>query len=365
MMRKLWHVGLLLTCAASTAIAQDAEKKPKKEKTPGDSAAVDTTPRKLFRDKSELLQITITSDLKKFVRMRERGRPPIPAKLDWKVGSDTAVGTLPIQIGTRGNFRLRDRNCSFPPVRLILNEDVAKKTLWAGQKRLKLVTRCNEGKDYEQYILQEYALYEIYNLLTPMSFRARLARVAYRDQLGKEKPIDTYAFLIEDDGDMAKRLGGKITDAQNAVFDDVDGETMDLVGAFEFLIGNTDWSVGGLHNIKLVLRRDAIVFPVAYDFDHSGAVNARYATTDPKLRIRAVRDRLYRGKCMTPEQEAAMVARFNEKKAAIYAVYDRIPDLDPKIVKDTREYFDEFYETLNDARLRKRRMLDECQAIGN
>ncbi|MCU0624267.1 MAG: hypothetical protein MUF53_10480, partial [Gemmatimonadaceae bacterium] len=253
--------------SAGVAVAQ-APAAEKKAKPPKDPAVFDTTPRRLFRDKSSLLRITLTTDLKQFVRMRDRGRPPIPATLGWTVGDDT--GSARIQVATRGNFRLKGRNCAFPPVRLIVDKDSAKKTVWAGQKRLKLVTRCDEGREYEQYILQEYALYEIYNLLTPYSFRARLVRVGYRDAQGKEKPIDTYAFLIEDDGDLADRLGGKITDAKNATFDDVDALTMGIMGVFEYLIGNTDWSLGALHNVKLVMTpRDANVYPVAYDFDFS------------------------------------------------------------------------------------------------
>lgn len=356
---------LLLGGAGVPLLAQaPAAKADKKAKTPKDPAVFDTTPRRLFRDKGTLLPITITTDLRQFVRMRDRGRPPIPATLTWALPGDS--GSAKIQVATRGNFRLKGRNCSFPPVRLIIDKDSAKKTVWAGQKRLKLVTRCDEGREYEQYILQEYALYEIYNLLTPYSFKARLVRVGYRDTQGKEKPIDTYAFLIEDDGDLADRMGGKITDAKNATFDDVDVPTMAIMSFFEYLIGNTDWSLGALHNVKLVMTpRDANVYAIAYDFDFSGAVETRYATPDPMLRIKRVTDRLYRGRCLPDDQVKAVVARFNEQKAAIYAVYDRIPDLNPETVKRTREFFDDFYRTINDPRLLKRNILDDCQPIGN
>jgi hypothetical protein len=355
---------LALLAVGTTGTGAQAPAADKKPRTPRDPAVFDTTPRRLFRDKSGLLEVTITTNLRQFVRTRDRGRPSIPATLAWSVGGDT--GTARIQIATRGNFRLKGRNCSFPPVRLLFEKDSAKKTLWAGQRRLKLVTRCDEGREYEQYILQEYALYEVYNQLTPYSFRARLVRVGYRDVLGKEKPVDTYAFLIEDDGDLADRVGGKVTDAKNATFDDVDLPTMATLSFFEYLIGNTDWSLGGLHNIKLFMtERDANVYPVAYDFDFSGAVGTRYATPDPRLRIKQVTDRLYRGRCLTDEQAAAVVATFNQRKAAIYAVYDRIPGLDQETVAQTREYFDGFYRTINDPRALKRNILDDCQKIGN
>jgi hypothetical protein len=361
-----WLRGIIVPAALIVAFlplqAQEATKE-KKKKDDAAASPADTAPHRLFREKDKLMQLTITTDLKKFVRMRERGRPPIPATLQYTAGDSGA--TIPMQIATRGNFRLKERNCSFPPVRLLFDSTGAKKTLFTKQKRLKLVTRCEDSKEFEQYMLREYALYEAYNLLTPLSFRARLVKATYRDSLGKEKPVVTYAFLIEDDGDMAKRNNGKITDAKNAVFEDVDVTTMGVVGFWEYFIGNTDWSVAGLHNVKLVLKQDGNVFPVVYDFDFSGAVDTRYSTPDPQLSIKTVRDRLYRGRCLNDEQLKPVVELFKEKKAAIYAIYDRIPDIDPKYVKETREYFDEFYKTLGDPRLIKRKILEDCQPIGN
>jgi hypothetical protein len=355
------------TAPVRAQAAPDAPKKEKKAKAPRDSAAApDTEPRKLFRDKDKPLTLTITTDLKKFWRMRERGRPPIPATMQYSIG-DSAGPPLTVQVATRGNFRLKERNCGYPPVRLLFDSTSStKKSLWAGQKRLKLVTKCDDRKEYEQYILQEYALYDAYNMLTPFSFRARLVKATYRDTLGKEKPVSSYAFLLEDDSDMAKRNSGKITDAKNAVFDDLDPKTTSILGVWQYMIGNTDFSIGAQHNIKLVLpATDPLAFPVAYDFDFSGAVNTRYSTPDPMLKIRTVRDRLYRGRCMNAEELKGVTELFNAKKAAIYAIYDRLPDLDKGTIKETKEFFDDFYQTLNDPRAAKRRLLDDCQPIGN
>ena len=99
-----------------------------------------------------------------------------------------------------------------------------------------------------------------------------------------------------------------------------------------------------------------------YDFDFSGAVNARYATVDPRLRIGTVRDRLYRGYCVPEDVYPRVFALFNAKKDAIYALYhDPIGKLlPPGTVDETLKYFDDFYKTINDPKRAKGDILDAC-----
>jgi hypothetical protein len=102
--------------------------------------------------------------------------------------------------------------------------------------------------------------------------------------------------------------------------------------------------------------------PIMHDFDFSGAVNARYATPDPKLRIRTVRQRLYRGYCVADSIYPKVFELFNAKKNDIYGLYsDKIGALmDPKVVKETLEYFDEFYKTINNPRDAKDLIINSC-----
>ena len=261
--------------AAAPVLAQEAA-----------AAKVDTTPRKLFRSQ-EVVTMTITVDLKKLVRMRERQSAPLPATLIYDAGAQ-GKDTMLISVGTRGNFRLQGRNCAFPPIRLFFSKAEIKGSIFEHQKDLKLVTRCQHEEEYEQYILQEEPIYRIYNMLTPVSMRTRLVRVTYADSLKKEKPVVTYAFLVEDADDVARRIGGKPFSAKRAVWDDVDGRLMKVIGVMEFMIANTDWSLGALHNMKLVRAADNFsVLPMAYDFDWSGVINpalcdARSVPADPQ-----------------------------------------------------------------------------------
>ena len=133
------------------------------------------------------------------------------------------------------------------------------------------------------------------------------------------------------------------------------------MSAFQYMIGGSDWSLAGLHNIVLFQQRQTgAVWPMAYDFDWTGIVWTSYAVPDARLNIRSVRDRLYRGACLSQDKWAPILARFQSKKTEIYAVYDSLPELDPKYVRDTRKYLDEFFEVISDPRKLQRHMIDTC-----
>src|SRR5256712_1991946 len=206
------------------------------------------------------------------------------------------------RLRTRGNSRLQRRNCDFPPLKLSFDKQQVKHTVFAGQGGLKLVVHCQDRESYEQNLLQEHLLYRGFNLITPKSFRARLARVTHRDNSGKAKPVTGYGFFIEDDDAMARRAGAQGVEPKGVSQLDTDVEHTGLTAMFEYLIGNTDFSVGGLHNIVLIRDSAGTVFAVPYDFDWSGVISTSYAVPDPRLRIKSVRERLYRGYCRTPEQ---------------------------------------------------------------
>ena len=110
-------------------------------------------------------------------------------------------------------------------------------------------------------------------------------------------------------------------------------EQMTFVNLFQYMIGNTDWSIPKCHNIKLMVPKNdtlAQPFAIPYDFDFCGLVDASYAVPDERFEIQSVRDRLYRG-----SQELLMNYRqsltflMKRKKAScitsiilIYAVQD-------------------------------------------
>jgi hypothetical protein len=312
-----------------------------------------------FFESQNPIEVTLTANIGKLRGDKNANAPWRAATLSYKAPDGTDV-TVPLRARTRGFWRLK--TCEFPPLRLNFSGATAKGSIFDKLDKPKLVSYCQDSDGYEQYILQEFQLYRIYHLLTSASHNARLLKVTYADSGSGKVRARRYGFVIEEPGAIAARLGGRILQQKGAVASDLEPYQNALMGVFQYMIGNTDFSVAGLHNIELYFTPDGDVLPIAYDFDFSGAVNARYAAPDVTLSIQNVRQRLFRGYCNDADSYAKVFARFNEKKPEIYALYgDEIGKLmDQGTVKETLRYFDQFYETINDPRSARRSIVQSC-----
>ena len=148
---------------------------------------------------------------------------------------------------------------------------------------------------------------------------------------------------------MAKRNNATLVPKELFVtMDKTNPEAMARLALFQYLIGNTDWSVPYRHNIKLLsVAGIPEPVPVPYDFDYCGLVGAPYAVPPPELGITTVRQRLYRGYHFPEEIYAAVSQPFNTQREKIYNLYTHSNLLDKHYRKQTLSYFDNFYKTLN------------------
>jgi hypothetical protein len=125
---------------------------------------------------------------------------------------------------------------------------------------------------------------------------------------------------------------------------------MTKVAVFEYMISNGDWSVPFNHNIQLIFDKKnttAVPFPVPYDFDHSGFVNADYATPNEVLGTETVTERVYRGFPRQMEELQAVFDLFREKKAALLAIISNFAPLTERNKKEVISYINEFYDIIN------------------
>jgi hypothetical protein len=254
--------------------------------------------------------------------------------------------SLPVVLHTRGHFRLRRDQCGFPPLRVIFDKNT-KHTPFDDQGGLKLVTHCSNGsREHEQYVLREYLTYRAHALVTPASFRARLARVRYVPVRDSTHPVERWGFFLESEREMGRRMGGRVLEARNARYRDI-ADSAVAVSLWQYFIGNTDWSLAALHNVRLV-QRDTLVMAVPYDFDHSGMVDARYATADARLALRSVRERLWRGPCTSAEALQAAAAPFLAQRAALEQLPRSLPGVDGDWAGRAEQYVRSFFDELRD-----------------
>ncbi|MGH7519466.1 MAG: hypothetical protein ACREOC_18695 [Gemmatimonadales bacterium] len=303
-------------------------------------------PARLFRDEAPL-SVTIAADFREIFRDRDTMKVRRDSATITFPG-ETGPVTLPVQLSTRGHFRLRSSTCESPPIRVFFDKESVKKTLFGGDASLKLVTHCGKAERYEQNLLLEHGIYRAYNRLTELSHRSRLARVTYADTKDPARTVTRYGFFLEDDDDMARRNGGQVLRIVGGGLDEMDPAQLDLVTVFQYLIGNTDWSVIMIHNIRLVqVEGHPSFLPVAYDFDWSGVVNATYARPDARLGTKTVRERVYRGACRPMEELKPALARVMERRDSIRDAFASIPDLEPKRLEDVLRYLDEGFRMID------------------
>lgn len=319
----------------------------------------------LFRD-STPLEVTIETDLKAVIRDRDSTKfAPHAATLTYRDASG-ASKSFPVTLRARGHFRRQARNCDFPPLKLSFDRKDSRETLFQGNSNLKITTNCRPNTpDYQQYILSEYALYRAYQIVSPKYFRTRLAHITYHDKAGGTGDVVSWAFFIEDDKEVAKKFGLEVLDTRGALFHDLDDTQLAITSLFEYMAANTDWSISGLHNIALMRDSVGAIHPVAYDFDWSGAVNARYSFPDARLGIRTTTDRLYRGPCRTIAEWQPVLDRFIAARPRIEAVYASIPAFDARRKRDVLDYLADFYKIIGEPKVARNALTDKCLPQGN
>ncbi|HEX7082286.1 MAG TPA: hypothetical protein VF329_14860 [Gammaproteobacteria bacterium] len=251
-----------------------------------------------------------------------------------------------VRLRVRGVWRNESGNCAVPPL-FVFFAAGAEGTPFEGQTMLPLTTHCRESAAYEQYVLKEYLAYRIYNLLTDKSLRVRLARITYRDEgRRRSREVQRYAFFTEHFDSLAKRLHATLQPEGELDPGETDARELATFELFQYLIGNTDWSAIAGHNVAGFVDADGLVTAVPYDFDFSGLVDASYAGPSPKLPIRSVTERLYRGFCHSDLQWQPLFERFLTRQTAVSELVDEIPGLEDRAREKAQAYLDEFFSAI-------------------
>lgn len=316
-------------------------------------------------DSQDTLHVRIDAPLQGVLDERDSGE-----YFDGKFHYNEADGSersFDIQLRARGRYRRQARTCRFPPIRINFKKKEVRDSLFDGQDKLKLVTHCRTGSDrYEQLILREFLAYRFLQVFTDNSFRVRLLRISWNDTSGAQTPFEHYGFFIEDEERLGKRLGLKAADKRNLRPADLQPEQASLVAVFEYLIGNTDFSlIAGppnekcCHNaVPYVAGDEFLVIP--YDFDFAGMVDAPYATPNPRFKLTSVKTRLYRGRCEHNDLLPATLQRFIDHRPGLLALVDSVEGLEDRTRKRIHRYLLPFYRTIENENRVQRVLIWNC-----
>jgi hypothetical protein len=309
----------------------------------------------------EILEFTLSCDMKALMKDRD-------VKSDYhqaivKYDQDGEAFEIPLKIKTRGHFRKMRENCNYPPIRLnFAKATTPENSIFKDQDKTKLVTPCRG----EEYVIQEYLVYKLYNLITPLSFKARLVKVVYHDNVKDKSTDPLFGILLEEEKQLAKRNNMEAIEKYQLKPKNLRKEEFLKFAVFQYMIGNTDWGIEYMQNIKY-LKNDDNVIPhlVPYDFDHAGIVRAPYANPAPELKLSTTLQRRYRGYCIEDMNEFQEVFQtFISLKDEFYAIYEDNPLLDEKYIKRTIKFLDDFYEIINDPKKAERYFTYPCDPFG-
>ena len=230
--------------------------------------------------------------------------------------------------------------------------------------KLKMVSRCKSSNMYRSYVLREYLVYKIWNLLSPYGFNIRLARLKIIDTGRKNKESENWAFIIEPETMMAERNNAMPIKSDKLSLATVNKDWMDKVAFFSYMVGQSDYSVTGRHNLKILTPKEygsTGFIPVPYDFDYCGLVNAEYAIPMETLGIETVRERYYLGACRSEEV-------YQETMAWLESYRDEIKDLilsfeymEESDRQDVVDYIESYYEQTGNKGFISRSITPTCR----
>jgi hypothetical protein len=315
-----------------------------------------TEPDLLFRSE-EVLNIEIRSDFSSILNDRDYNPEDHPGVLILFLAAGSEE-KYEIIITTRGNFRLKPENCEFPPLLINFRKNEVTNTVFEGQNKLKLVTPC-QG---ENEVIEEYIVYKMYNLVTDLSFGARLARITYYDTSKNRILFTKHSFFIEDAGDVAIRNKCSETTRFLTPFS-LESENYKKLSLFQYMIGNTDWFSVSRKNMIILQPDDTSMAPLAvpYDFDFSGFVNAAYSIPDYLPYTMVPEKRVYKGICYKPDELVETFAFYRNIRPTLEAVIRNQQLLQASDKSYLLKYIGQFYRIIENKKLSIREFNSTCE----
>jgi hypothetical protein len=276
--------------------------------------------------------------------------------------ADRSRHELRISVRARGNFRKKPENCDFPPLKLKFDKTQRQGSIFEDLRELKLVTHCQSDLDeFEQYLLQEYLIYKSYNLFTDFSFRVRLARITYVDMEHKSAPFTRFAFLLEDEEDMARRNQSGLLELKTISNDKLDRDYFALMSMFNFMMLNTDYSIPIVHNVVLVYTDNfKPPIPVPFDFDWSGMINIPYESPYASRETRYA-GRKYKGPCLRGKELKKVFNTMLSRRNELYQLYREFPYLNEDLRSRSLQELDMFYIIIGNRKLVRQEFIRKCR----
>lgn len=310
-------------------------------------------------ESDDLLEVSLRFDITYYKR-KKSDIEYLDAMLTYYTGENDSVSK---ELKVRARGEIRRKICEFPPLMLNFKMKDSIESEFSRINKLKMVTHCKAGND--EAVLREYLVYKLYNVLTDYSFKVRLMKINYINTSKNKKPISEYAFAIEPVEFLAARFDAFETLSTTLDQKSIQSDMLDRMAIFNYMIGNSDWTIPNQHNVVIIAKPDqyrydfAMIIP--FDFDYAGIVNADYAVPADFLGIESVRDRIYLGMCRPDSIYLNALKEFTEKKDEFYKIITEDQYLDKRSKNYMTNYLDGFYNLFDRQNSIVYELLKDCK----
>jgi hypothetical protein len=187
--------------------------------------------------------------------------------------------------------------------------------------------------------------------------------VTYADTDAGKKPYTKLGIFFEDADDVARRMEAREEKVERLMFGTLDQPSLLFMSLFQYMIGNSDYSIVELHNVMILQDAANVRYAVPYDFDYSGLVCAHYASPAKGLGLASVLDRMYRGPCKTEAEVTQALQAFRERQADLLALPASLPGIDDGHRRNAEKYLNEFFELVGRPDRVRKTFVTDCKPI--
>lgn len=259
--------------------------------------------------KTEAAKITIEADFTTLVANKKTNQY-FPGTLITEDGK-----SLKIELRPRGKYRRKISE--IPPLKIKFSKKMLVSEGFDTLNEIKLVLPCTDNSQSDELLVKEYLAYRMFEQLSPFSVKARLIKLVLRDTHVEKSKKTMYAMLVEDEEESAFRLKGSLIESYGIPADSLMMNQAALVAVYNYMIGNTDWEIAMIRNVRLIKAPESgkiVVLP--YDFDFSGLVSAPYASPSSDSGLKTVKDRFLMASGMRQDalKRATQLIKANRSK---------------------------------------------------
>ena len=258
------------------------------------------------------------------------------------------------RVRARGNTR--KRVCGIPPLKFDVKKSSLKGNGFLKIDKLKFVFPCKSNKSAQELLYKEFFLYDLYTFIDENCVRAKLVNVHICDN-GTDK-YNLVGFVIEDEVEYERKNNAKVISKGKIGASHLDRELFLKMEFFQYMIANTDWSLGNKHNLELVKvpsREKIIALP--YDFDYSGFVGHNYAVPHTSLPIKDVNERYFFSYKITEEEFYNTIEYYLSIEEDIYRICDEATYMSERTIKYNKAYLKDFFDLLRNPKRLKPKMI--------